>query len=56
MKKWEYKYLDYCGNDVQENTDILNKAGEEGWELTTIIRWYGRDEFLLKREISEGND
>ena len=38
MAEWEYRTLDL--NDLprkMEGLDILNDAGEEGWELVTIM-------------------
>lgn len=38
--KWEYKILEIneslISNNVEQLEEILNKYGEEGWELVTV--------------------
>lgn len=52
MVKWEYKIVtidDYTKTN-EENEEILNGLGKEGWELVAIIRYTDAEEFAyLKR-------
>ena len=51
MRQWEYLRLDL--NDAPRRGDetvVLNKAGEEGWELVAVT---SNGTALLKREIAQ---
>ena len=51
MARWEYRRLDL--NDLPRNTDaidLLNDAGNEGWELAHVT---ANNIALLKREVDE---
>lgn len=37
MQKWEYIYLDGRVEKLQRLVDQMNAAGNEGWELVTMI-------------------
>lgn len=51
--KWEYKQLEEYGPDEY----TLDRLGDEGWELVTVIRKHvdgGAFVFYFKRPIKEG--
>jgi hypothetical protein len=53
MQQWEYLRLDL--NDTPDRGDeitVLNRAGNEGWELVTVT---GGGLAILKREIATTN-
>lgn len=51
MTKWEYKLIAFnigiLHTNVTKNEEMLNKLGEEGWELTSISLG---QKFIFKRE------
>lgn len=51
MDKWEYK-VDKIMFDSYTIEDILNKYGEEGWELVSMVdRFGGYKLFIFKRRL-----
>ena len=37
MTQWEYQKIDLSGiNPRSDDVDLLNRAGQDGWELLTI--------------------
>lgn len=53
MAKWEYKII-VCTNDYSDNTSLLNKEGEDGWELVSAVNRptttkYTTDSHILNR-------
>lgn len=51
MPRWEYRKVDL--NDLPRNTDavdLLNDAGQDGWELAHIT---ANNIALLKRQVDE---
>lgn len=53
MAKWEYKII-VCTNDYSDNTSILNREGENGWELVSAVNrpstnTYASNSSLLNR-------
>lgn len=47
MQKWEYKVDCLSGAGIARMQHILNRYGQEGWELVG----FAEDEFILKRPI-----
>jgi hypothetical protein len=49
MTRWEYARLDLASISANETeVDLLNRAGESGWELVAIT---GNNTALLKRPL-----
>ena len=53
MTKWEYQII-VCTNDYSDNTSLLNRMGENGWELVSAVNRpsttnYAPDSRLLHR-------
>ena len=49
-KKWEYRWIIHRSGQSPER--ILNEAGDEGWELVSILDYEdGGRHFILKRNI-----
>lgn len=47
---WQYKQLMYELNRVGfPDEEALNRLGEEGWELVTVLVHAGRARYLFKR-------
>jgi len=57
MKKWEYETTDLYfaqGNKPSwNNKELLNKFGEDGWELVNMINHVTHQSAIFKREIIE---
>lgn len=52
MKKWEYKFIHFHEGLIDLN--ILNKEGENGWELVCLQNSFESDVVgILKRLIKE---
>jgi hypothetical protein len=51
MSEWEYRTINLC--DLSRNVDaldLLNEAGENGWELVSVS---AKNVAYLKRQVSE---
>lgn len=58
MDKWEYKIMYFSSQDsvipgkiylVENEEEILNKLGEDGWEVTGVVWPDGGAKVYLKR-------
>lgn len=59
MEKWEYKVLSLYHGALADGRDdrlsykdaqqILNKLGNDGWEVITALPYGSTNEFVLKR-------
>ena len=47
--KFEYK-IEFSRFDDDARLELLNKEGEDGWELVHVSRTHMRQKFYLKRE------
>ena len=50
MKRWEYKW-DNCMY-VVDQSKLLKKRGEEGWELVSVITVNNHTRFYWKKELT----
>jgi len=58
MKKFEYEMLSIAnGTDGAQFISVLNRYGNEHWEVISMTPSSGRDHFniLMKREIMDEN-
>jgi len=37
MAKWEYTIRTTTGEDMEEDQDMMNELGAEGWELVQVV-------------------
>jgi hypothetical protein len=37
MAKWEYTIRTTTGEDMEEDQDLMNELGAEGWELVQVV-------------------
>lgn len=37
MAKWEYTIRTTTGEDMDEDQDMMNELGSEGWELVQVV-------------------
>ena len=37
MAKWEYTFRTTTGEDMDEDQDMMNELGAEGWELVQVV-------------------
>jgi hypothetical protein len=48
MQKWEYEFQVFSlagkGNDIEEATKRLNEAGDEGWEIVSVMPKMGKND------------
>ena len=49
MDKWEYKVVDYVGENEKKIEKWLNELGADGWEVVTMNKY---PMIILKRKAN----